>query len=105
MGNAAHALWEGAESSSQPFGITSSSCSVAKLCPTLCDPVNCSTLGFPVLRYLLEFAQTLMSVESVMPSNHLILCCPCFSCPLSFPASGSFPMSRLFTSDGHSIGD
>ena len=74
-------------------------------CVQLCNPVNCSTLGFPVLRYLLEFAQTLMSVESVMPFNHLILCCPCFSCPLSFPASGSFPMSRLFTSDGHSIGD
>ena len=34
------------------------SCSVAKLCPTLCDPVNCSTPGFPVLHYLSEFAQT-----------------------------------------------
>ena len=31
--------------------------SVAKLCPTLCDPMNCSTPGFPVLHYLLEFAQ------------------------------------------------
>ena len=35
-----------------------------------------------------------MSIESMMPSNHLILCCP-FSCPQSFPASGSFPMSQL----------
>ena len=34
------------------------SCSVAKLCPTLCDPMNCSTAGFPVLHYLSEFAQT-----------------------------------------------
>ena len=32
--------------------------SVAQLCPTLCDPVTCSTLGFLILHYLLEFAQT-----------------------------------------------
>ena len=46
----------------------------------------------------------LMSVESVLPSNHLILCCPFSSCPQSFPASGSFPVSRFFTSSGQSIG-
>ena len=46
----------------------------------------------------------LMSVETVMPSNHLILCCPFSSCPQSFPASGSFPMRRLFVSGGQSIG-
>ena len=34
-----------------------------------------------------------ISIESVMPSNHLILCHPLSSCPQSFPASGSFPMS------------
>ena len=44
------------------------------------------------------------SIESVMPSNHLILCCPFSSCPKSFPASGSFPMSQLFASGGQSIG-
>ena len=33
-------------------------CSVTKLCPTLCDPVDCSMPGFPVLCYLPEFAQT-----------------------------------------------
>ena len=33
-------------------------CSVAKLCPTLCDPMNYSTPGFPLLYYLPEFAQT-----------------------------------------------
>ena len=43
-----------------------------------------------------------MSIESVMPSNHLILCRP-FSCPQSFPASGSFQMSQLFASGGQSI--
>ena len=45
----------------------------------------------------------LMSIESVMPSSDLILCHP-FSCPQSFPASGSFPVSQLFTSGGQSIG-
>ena len=44
----------------------------------------------------------LMSISSVMPSNHLILCCP--SCLQSFPASGSFPMSQFFPSGGQSIG-
>ena len=34
-----------------------------------------------------------MSIESVMPSSHLILCCPFSSCPQSLPASGSFPMT------------
>ena len=43
-----------------------------------------------------------MSVESVMPSNHLFLCL--FSAFHSFPASGSFLVSRLFTSDGQNIG-
>ena len=33
-------------------------CSVAKLCPTLCNTMDCSMPGFPVLHYLLEFAQT-----------------------------------------------
>ena len=46
----------------------------------------------------------LMSIESVMPSNHLILCVPFSSCLEAFPTSGSFPMSRFFTSGGQSIG-
>ena len=45
-------------------------CSVAKLCPTLGNPMDCSAPGFPVFHYFPEFA--LMSLESVMPSNHLI---------------------------------
>ena len=45
--------------------------SVAKSCLTLCHPMNCSTPGSPVLHYLLEYAQ-IMSIKSVMPSNHLI---------------------------------
>ena len=43
------------------------------------------------------------SIESVMPSNHLILCHPFCSCLLSFPASGPFPMSQFFTSGGQNI--
>ena len=33
-------------------------CSVTELCPILCDPIDCSTPGFPVLQYLPEFAGT-----------------------------------------------
>jgi len=43
-------------------------------------------------------------IESVMPSNHFILCRSFSSCPQSFPASGSFQMSPLFASGGQSIG-
>ena len=46
----------------------------------------------------------LMSIESVMPSNDLILCCPLLSLLQSFPESGFYPMSQFFTSDGQSIG-
>ena len=46
----------------------------------------------------------LMSIESVMPSNHLILYCPFSSHLQSFPALGSFPMSQLLASGGQIIG-
>ena len=46
----------------------------------------------------------LMSIESLMPSNHLIFCHPLSSRLQSFPASGSFQMSQLFVSDDQSIG-
>ena len=46
----------------------------------------------------------LMSIKSVMPSSHLILCLPFSSCLQSFPASGSFPTSQFFTSGGQRIG-
>ena len=48
----------------------------------------------------------LMSIESVMPSNHLILCHLLLLLPSIFPSiKGSFPMSQLFISGGQSIGD
>ena len=46
----------------------------------------------------------LMSIESVMPSNHLILCHPLLLLPSIFLASGSFPMSQFFVSGGQNIG-
>ena len=76
---------------------------VAQSRPTLCEPMDCSTPGFLVHQQLLTLLK-LMSVESVMPSNHLILCQPLSFCLQSFPASGSFLMSRLLASGGQSIG-
>ena len=46
----------------------------------------------------------LTSIESVKPSNHLILCRLLLLQPQSLPASGSFPMSQLFTTGGQNIG-
>jgi len=46
----------------------------------------------------------LMPIESVMPSNHLILCSPLLLLPSIFPSIGSFPVSQLFTSGGQCIG-
>ena len=68
-------------------------------CLTLCDPVDCSMPGFPVLHYLPEFAQTHVcwvsdGIQPAHPVTHFS------SCPQSFPTSRSFPMS----SDGQSIG-
>ena len=57
----------------------------------------------PVYHQLPELAR-LMSIELVMPSNHLILCRPLLPCLQSFPSSGSFPMSQFFASGGHRIG-
>ena len=45
----------------------------------------------------------LMSIKSVIPANHLILCCPLFLLPSSFPASASFLRSQFFTSGGQNI--
>ena len=57
-------------------------------------------LSFTISQSLLIF----MSIESVMLSNHLMLCHPFSFCLQSFPASGCFPVSRLFASGGKSIG-
>ena len=56
--------------------------------PTLCNPLNGSTLGFSVLHYLPEFAQ-FISTESVMPSNRF--CGPLLLLPSIFPSIRVFP--------------
>ena len=78
-------------------------CSVAKSCLILCDSKDSSMSGFPVLHYLPEFAW-LMSIESIMPSNHLILCRPLRLLSSIFPSIRFFPMSQFFASGGQSIG-
>ena len=60
-------------------------CSIAKSCMPLCDPVDCSTPGFPVFYYLLEFAQTHVHRVSDA-SSHLILCHPLLILPSIFPS-------------------
>ena len=79
-------------------------CSVAKLWSTLWDPMNCSTPGFSVLHYLLKFAQIHVHwVGDAIQLSHPLLA-PFSSCPQSFPASGTFPMSPLLAWGGQSIG-
>ena len=76
---------------------------VQLFCPTLCDPVDCSTPGFPVHHHLPEFSQThVHGVGDAIQPSHPVS--PFSSCLQSFPASGAFAMSQLFTSRGQSIG-
>ena len=74
-------------------------CSVAKSCSTLCNPMNCSTPGFPVLHYLPKLAQIWVSGHPTILLSVILFS----SCP-QYPASGSFPVYRLFTPSGQSIG-
>ena len=63
--------------------------SVAQSCPTLYNPMDCNTPGPPFItnsRSLLKF----MSIESVMPSNHPILCCPLFLLLSIYPSTRVF---------------
>ena len=77
---------------------------VQSLCPvrpfvTRWTTAHQASLSFTIFWSLLK----LMSIESVMPSHHLILCLPSSSRLQSFPASGSFLMSWFFASGGQSI--
>ena len=60
-------------------------CSVAQSCLTLCNPMNCSTSGLPVHNQSWSLL-TLMSIKSVVSSNHLILCHPLLLPPSIFPS-------------------
>ena len=78
-------------------------CSVAQSCPTLCNPVSCSTPGLPVQHQLPEPTQThVIELQSHPTTSFSVV--PFSSCPQSFPTSGSFQMSQLFTTGGQSIG-
>ena len=71
-----------------------SPCSVTQLCPALYDPMDCSTPGFPLLHYVLEFAQTHVHwVGDAIQPNRLILHCP----PLLLPSI--FPSIRVFSNE------
>ena len=78
-------------------------CSITQSCPTLCDPMDCSMPGFPVLHHLLGFAQTHVHWVGDASQPSRPLSSP-FSCLQSFPTWGSFLMSQLFASGGQSIG-
>ena len=72
------------------------------ICVQLCNPMDCSTPGFHVLHYLPEFAQTHVTESICYPaiSSSIALFS---SCPPSFSASESFPMSQLLASGGQNI--
>ena len=78
-------------------------CPVAKLCLTLCNPMNWKTTGSLSFTFSLSLLK-LMSIDLVMPSKHLILCWLRLFLPSIFPSIRSFPVSWLITSSGQSIG-
>ena len=72
-----------------------------------CNTMNRSTPGLPVHHQLLESTQTHVHWvgDAIQPSHPLSSSViPISSCPQSFPASGSFPVSQLFASGGQRIG-
>ena len=70
--------------------------SVTQSRPALCNPMDCSTPGFPVLHCLPELARTHVHwvSDAIQPPRRVT---PFSTCPQSFPASGSFPVSWLFS--------
>ena len=77
--------------------------SVAKSCPTLCDPMDCSMPEFPVLQFSLRLLK-LTSIESVIASNHAIICCLLLLLPSSFPSIRVFSNELAFHIGGQSVG-
>ena len=79
----------------RPFPESRLCYSIAQMCPTLFDPMDCSMPGLPVHHQLLELAQTHVQwvSDAIQPSH-----------PLSSPSPPVFPMSQFVTSSGQSIG-
>ena len=78
--------------------------SVTQSCPALWSPMDCSMPAFPVFHYVLEFSQTHLHWigEAIQPISSSVALFSSY--PQSFPASGYFSMSQLFTSGGQSVG-
>ena len=77
--------------------------SVTQSCPTLCDPMDCSTPGFLVQHQLLELTQThVHQVSDAIQQSHPVS--PFSFCLQSFPALGCFLVSQFFASRDQSIG-
>ena len=89
--------------SSLPWLLLNQFSSVAQSCPTVWDPMDCSTLGFlpsPTPRVYSNSCRSSQWCHPTISSSVV----PFSSCLQSFPTSGSFPMSQLFASSGQSIG-
>ena len=71
------------------LNVTFSSVQFTQSCLTLCDPMDCSMPGFPDHHQLPKLIQTHV-IQSVMPSNHLILCRFLLLLPSIFPSSRVF---------------
>ena len=90
--------------SSSPSCCVADCCSVAQLCPTLCDPHGLQHATLPLPLPSLRVCSNSCPL-SIQPSHPLSTPSPPPDiCPQSFPASGSFPESQLFASDCQSIG-
>ena len=78
--------------------------SVAQLCLTLCNPMDCSTPDLPVPHHLPKVAQVLVHClgDAIQPSHPLMPSSP--SALNLSQSSGTFPMSQLFSSDDQNIG-
>ena len=88
--------------SARALGVVAAAQSLSRvrLFANLWTAAHQASLSFTISQSLLK----LVSIESVMPSNHLILCRPLLLLPASFPASGYLPVSRLLASGAQSIG-
>ena len=78
-------------------------CLDARQYSTLYDAIDSSVPGFPLLYHLLKLVQTQIPLSRWCHPT-ISSCHPFSSCPPPFWASGSFPMSQLFTSGGRSVG-
>jgi len=82
----------------------SSISSVAQSCPTLCDPMDCSTPGFPCPSPTSRACSNPCPLSWWCHPTISYSVVPFSSCSQSSPASGAFPMGHFFPSGGQSIG-